>query len=226
MSPLPTRLAAMLLPQDCFLCGAAAGAELLCAGCLEQLPRLGKELCPVCALPSPGAAVCGDCLKHPPHFDATLAIYVYDFPLDRLIHALKYRAALEVIPFLGASLAACAVPEAELIVPVPLHPLRLKERGFNQALELARFPARRWSVPLDFASCSRSRNAPAQVSLPRAERQRNVRHAFLCEPGIGHSHVVVIDDVMTSGATLNEFALALKKAGARRVTNLVVARAV
>lgn len=225
MSSLPGRLAALLLPTCCFLCGAAARGSLLCAGCSQQLPRLPAALCPVCALPSPEGAVCGACLRHPPYYDATVAAYVYDFPLDRLVQALKYRAALAVAPFLGAALARQPPPTADVIVPLPLHAARLRERGFNQAVEIARIPARCWRLPLELARCSRSHDGAPQASLPQAQRRRNVRHAFLCTAGLQGRHVAVVDDVMTTGATLDEFARALKKAGAARVTNLVVARA-
>jgi ComF family protein len=217
-------LAGFALPRDCFLCGAAAGATLLCRPCQDDLPRLPAALCPVCAMPSPAGAVCGACLREPPHFDATRAAFAYDFPLDRIVQALKYQGRLAVVPFLGDALAACGAEEAELIVPLPLHPARLRERGFNQAVEIARAVATRTGLPLDWRACERSHDSAPQACLPWAERRRNVRGAFLCRADLAGRHVAVVDDVMTTGATLDEFARVLKKAGAAHVTNLVVAR--
>lgn len=218
------RLAAALLPQNCFLCAAPAGVGLLCPECAAQLPRLPDALCPVCALPSPGAEICGACLKNPPHYDATRAAFAYDFPLDRIVQALKYRAQLAAVPFLGAALAARGDGGAALLLPLPLHPSRLKERGFNQALEIARTVAAHSRLPIDFRACERSHDSAPQASLPWAERRRNVRGAFLCRADLTGLRVAVVDDVMTTGASLDEFARALKKAGAAHVTNLVVAR--
>ena len=112
--------ASALLPQDCFLCAAPAGDCLLCPACLASLPRLTAERCPICALPAPGAAVCGACLKQAPHFDATQAVFRYEFPLDRLIQSLKYAHRLAGADFLGRALAALPVPfRPDLILPVP-----------------------------------------------------------------------------------------------------------
>ena len=221
---LVRRAADAALPQDCLLCAAPAASSLICPACEAQLPRLPAALCPVCALPSPAGAPCGACLKAPPHYDATLAAFAYDFPLDRVIQALKYGSELAAIPFLGNSLADCVHIDSDLIVPLPLHPARLRQRGFNQALEIARrFAARRY-LPLAAAICERTHDSAPQASLPWAERQRNVRGAFLCRVDLAGKRVVAVDDVMTTGATLNEFARTLKHAGAAHVTNLVVAR--
>src|SRR2546428_12726853 len=116
--------------QYCLLCGEESGRELLCAACIAELPAL-PESCPRCALPSPAAAVCGSCLNHPPHFDATLALWRYEFPCDRLVQALKYRARLAVARFFPRKLASRPIPPGGLIVPVPPHPKRLARRGIN-----------------------------------------------------------------------------------------------
>src|SRR6478736_3532494 len=127
----------MLFGGSCFLCrGKAAG--ILCAPCNADLPRLGNELCPRCALASPGGAVCGRCLAQPPAYDATRAAFAYAFPADALIQALKFRGELALAPLLGDYLAE-RIParEAGCIVPVPLSAARLRSRGYNQALEIA-----------------------------------------------------------------------------------------
>ncbi|WP_310450321.1 ComF family protein [Sulfuritalea sp.] len=218
--------AAALLPQDCFLCAAASGDNLLCPACSAGLPYLSAERCPLCALPTPGAAVCGACLKQAPHFDATQAVFRYEFPLDRLIQSLKYAHRLASANFLGRALAQLAAPlRPDLVLPVPLAPARLAERGFNQALELARPLARALGVPLELSRIHRRRDTAPQASLPWKERKRNIRRAFECEIDLTGKTVLVVDDVMTTGATLDELARTLKAHGATRVENSVLARA-
>jgi ComF family protein len=207
--------------EDCLLCGAEGGPELLCPACIAELPAL-PESCPRCALPSPAGAVCGNCLNRPPHFDATLALWRYEFPCDRLVQALKYRARLALAGFFARSLASRPLPEVDLIVPMPLHPKRLAERGFNQALEIARHLGR----PIEPRGVLRVKDTLPQTELPYEERAKNVRRAFLCRVDLSGASVAVLDDVMTTGATLNELARVLKRAGATRVGNLVIARTV
>lgn len=181
------------------------------------------RLCPRCALASPGGALCGRCLASPPHYDATVAALAYAFPADALIHALKFRGELALAPLL-AELLLQRIRQGEridLILPVPLSVRRLRERGYNQSAEIARGLAQ--ATPLELFLCERSRDTAAQTELPWSERQRNVRGAFRCARRVGGT-VAVVDDVMTTGATLNEVALALKQAGAARVVNWVVAR--
>jgi ComF family protein len=207
--------------EDCLLCGAETAPELLCPACIAELPVL-PDSCPRCALPSPAGAVCGSCLNHPPHFDATLALWRYEFPCDGLVQALKYRARLALAGFFARSLASRTMPEVDLIVPMPLHPRRLAERGFNQALEIARHLGR----PIEPRGVLRVKHTPPQTELPYEERAKNVRGAFLCKLDLSGARVAVLDDVMTTGATLNELARALKRAGATRVENFVIARTV
>ena len=205
---------------SCFICrGGSRG--LLCAACAAELPRLPAG-CPRCALPSAQGALCGRCLSEPPHYDATVAAFAYDFPADALVHALKFRGEVALGRFLGRLLAERALQdEVDHVVPVPLAPGRLRERGYNQAVEIARhiLPSR---LRLDL--CARSRDTPPQMDLPWAERRRNVRGAFACARALAGTAVAVVDDVMTTGATLDEVARTLKRAGAARVTNWVVAR--
>ncbi len=210
---------------DCLLCGEESGPELLCAACAAELPALAEH-CPQCALPSPAGAVCGSCLNHPPHFDATHALWRYEFPCDRLVQALKYRARLALAGFFARALASRPLPEVDLIVPMPLHPKRLAERGFNQALEIARGLARHLGRPIEPRGVLRVKDTLPQTELPYEERAKNVRGAFLCKLDLSGASVAVVDDVMTTGATLNELARALKRAGATRVENFVIARTV
>ena len=217
---------AALLTQDCLLCAADSGASLLCQACENDLPRLPAARCPRCALPTPLGEVCGRCLSHPPHFDAGTAVYRYAFPIDKLVQSFKYGHRLALGSYFGRQLAALPGSAcADLIIPVPLHPLRLRARGFNQALELARPVSKAWRIPIDRQSCRRIRHTPAQADLPWRERAGNVRGAFQCATDFTGQRLLLVDDVMTTGASLDELARVVRLRGAERVTLLVVARA-
>jgi ComF family protein len=206
---------------SCFLCRGSARA-LLCAACDAELPRLASELCPRCALPSPRGALCGRCLAQPPHYDATVAALAYEFPADALVQALKFRGELALSTLLGGLLADKVRAQAvDHVLPVPLSPKRLAERGYNQAAEIARHAHR---GRLELSLCVRNRDTRAQAELPWAERKRNIRGAFRCTRSLFGGTVAVVDDVMTTGATLDELAATLKRSGAERVVNWVVAR--
>lgn len=220
------RSCAGLLAQDCLLCGSASGDSLLCLACEQDLPRLPGERCPRCALPTPNGEVCGKCLARPPHFDATSAGFRYAFPIDRLIQSYKYGHRLALAGYFGRQLALLTGNGgADLIIPMPLHPRRLRERGFNQALELARPVARACRTPIDVRNCCRIRNTTAQADLPWRERAKNVRGAFHCAADFTGKRLLLIDDVMTTGASLDELARTVKLHGASHVALLVLARA-
>lgn len=216
------------LPQRCELCAAASGPQLLCNGCLRSLPRLGPT-CPVCALPTGAGEVCGHCLASPPPFDATVAAFTYAFPVDRLLHAFKYHGRLALAEW-GANAilserarhSAAYLPDR--LVALPLAPERQRERGYNQAFEVARAIGQALRLPLLRKGVNRVRAALPQTALPWNERARNVRDAFTCDLDLAGLNVAVIDDVMTTGASLAELAGTLRKAGAARVQNWVVAR--
>lgn len=220
-----------LLPRSCLLCGGAATGAL-CPGCHADLPALGPHVCPVCATPLVTAAPrCADCLRQPPAYDATHAALRYAFPLDRLVQQLKFGGRhafhrLAGADFFAGCLLAGPHPAGDVILPVPLSRERLRERGFNQALEIARPLARALALPLDTQALIRARDTPPQSRLPWRIRHRNVRHAFACRGDFSGKTVIVVDDVMTTGATLDAVARTLKTNGAARVENWVVARAV
>lgn len=219
-----------LLPRSCLLCGAAA-RDALCGGCTADLPLPEGARCPHCAAPlAAPAPACADCLRHPPAFDTTLAALRYTYPVDRLVQQLKFGGRhafrrLAAADFLAARLLAGAHPAGDLIVPVPLSRERLAGRGFNQALEIARPLARALHLPLDATGLVRVRETPAQSRLPWRARRANVRHVFECRGDFSGKSVIVVDDVMTSGATLDAVARVLKDHGASRVTNWVATRA-
>jgi ComF family protein len=156
-----------------------------------------------------------------------VAAFRYEFPVDALIQRLKYGSQTVIAGYLADVLADAVAGEAgpDLILPMPLHPLRLRERGFNQAVLLARQLSQRLGIALDSTACRRVRDTRPQVDLPLGERRRNIRHAFACNADLGGRRVVLVDDVMTSGASLDELARVVVQAGAAEVSVWVVARA-
>jgi ComF family protein len=215
-----------LLPQRCTLCGVASGDALLCIACSASLPSVLRA-CPVCALPAPTGSTCGDCLARPPPFDAAIAPWVYAFPVDRLVQAFKYGGQLALAePFASALVAAIerrARPPPEAIVALPLSPARQRERGFNQAGEIARRVAHAIGTPL-VPGLARTRDSPPQVALAWADRARNVRGAFVASRSLAGRRIAIVDDVMTTGATLAAATHAARRAGALDVAVWVVAR--
>lgn len=226
LGEVAARFAQWVLGGTCLLCRGAAERELLCTACDAQLPRLQRALCPRCAVPSPAGEVCGRCLAHPPHFDATIAALEYAFPADVLVQALKFRGELAIAGLLGRLLVERldAKGTVQYLLPVPLGSARLRERGYNQSLEIARFVARATHAALSPGLCERAAETPAQIELVWSERARNVRGAFRAPRALDGASIAVLDDVMTTGATLDEIAAELKRAGAAHVVNWVVAR--
>jgi ComF family protein len=227
------RLLRLALPQACALCAARAGDALVCGACTAALPRL-PPACPVCALPTPGGEVCGACLRHPPPFAATVAPLLYAFPVDRLLQQLKYAGRLAYAEWAAAILAGRAavalaardpVERPQRIVALPLAASRQRERGFNQAQEIAARVARRVGLPLARVLERRVQTVP-QAALPWSERVGNVRGAFAVRRAdtLRDARIALVDDVMTTGATLAEAARVLRHAGAAHVECWVVAR--
>jgi ComF family protein len=220
------RVVRSLLAQHCLLCGAGSGTSLLCAGCEAALPWLPVQRCRVCAIPVSSATLCGACLATPPRYDRVSAVLVYRYPVDCLVHALKYGANLAVARLLGEMLARTVAPETvDLVIPMPLSVQRLRERGFNQALEIARYVAPAAKGRLCHDIVQRPVHTAAQASLPWKARAGNVRGAFVCTEDLSGLRVAIVDDVMTTGATLNELAKTLRRAGAAEVRGWTVARA-
>ncbi len=217
--------------QDCLLCAEPGITDILCAACADDLPRLPQPCCRHCALPVPAGDTCGRCLNKPPHFDTARAVFAYDFPLDKLVQSFKYGHRLALAVFFSRRLIELAKDRIEdsgppdLIVPMPLHSRRLRERGFNQALELARPLGKSLRIPVDATLCRRLRDTRPQTGLHWRERVRNIRGAFDCTTDLSGKRILLVDDVMTTGASLNECARIVKRHGAARVSVLVLARA-
>lgn len=218
-----------LLPMGCVLCGAPTlRSHGLCRDCEQSLPYIGQA-CPVCAGPSTHAQqACGQCQRRRPHFERAYALLHYQNPVDKMILQLKYSGQMHYAHHLGELMAARFVRPARLpdyLVPVPLHLTRLRMRGYNQALEIARPVAKALKIPLAVDAIRRIRQTPAQTGLPRARRAGNVRGVFAARTRFDGKRVAIIDDVMTSGHTADSLSLCLRHAGAEAVEVWVVARA-
>jgi ComF family protein len=218
-----------LLPLRCLLCGAAGADEVdLCPGCIAELPR-NRSCCARCALPlASAAAECGRCQRQPPPWDAAWAPFRYGWPLDRLESRFKFAAELAAGRVLSALWLREPRPASlpSLLLPVPLHPVRLRLRGYNQALELAKPLARAHALPLRHDLLLRQRATGAQTELDARERRRNVRGAFAVKAdAVLPAHVALLDDVMTTGATLAECTRVLRRAGVARIDVWALARA-
>jgi ComF family protein len=213
------------------LCGVpGAGGRDLCAGCARDLV-INAVHCPRCALPLPTPApLCGECLKHEPPFATAWAPFVYAHPLDLLEARFKFSADLAAGRVLSSLMIerwlADAPQRPALLIPIPLHAGRLRERGYNQALELARPLARTFAIPLLADALLRLRETPPQTGLDAKTRRRNLRGAFAVTADVRWpEHVALVDDVMTTGATLRECARVLRRAGVARVDAWALARA-
>jgi ComF family protein len=218
----------VLLAPRCLVCGQSGAQGLdLCEACAAALPW-NHTACPRCALPTPHGDPCGDCLQTPPPVARTCAAFVYGFPLERLVPRFKFHQDLAAGRLLAElmlrPLAATERPQA--VVPIPLHPTRLRARGYDQALELARPIARALDLPLLADALVRQRQTAPQSELDALARRRNLRGAFALQPGAAlPSHVALLDDVMTTGATLHAATKVLLRAGVQRVDAWVCARA-
>jgi ComF family protein len=228
------RLLPGLLPSSCALCGQLC-AGVVCAPCradaVLQRSRCRRCANPLNAIDAAAGRECGACVASPPRFDATIAAADYEAPLDQLLLQLKFGACLPLAPWFATLLRDAVLRQQagghalpDLLAPVPLGRRRLVERGFNQALEVARPLSRLLGVSCAPRLAARVLETAPQSTLAPSQRAANVRAAFAVTEPVAGLHVGMVDDVMTSGGTLDALAAALKQAGALRVTNYVVAR--
>lgn len=225
-----------IFPPRCPACARHLRQSAFCASCLAAIVPAGSPLCPTCGESFPGAGPdhrCSRCLTRSPHFDRARACALYRSdersPLIEALRRFKYQREITLAPVLGVFLADhCPLPvDHDLVVPVPLDLARLRWRGFNQAAVLARVLADRWRRPWHPMALQRCRATPPQVGLGRDDRRRNVAGAFAVRErtAVRDRTVLLVDDVMTTGATVEECAKTLRRAGARRVDVVALARA-
>ncbi|HLB41448.1 MAG TPA: ComF family protein [Gammaproteobacteria bacterium] len=217
-----------ILPSTCLLCGfVSSSSQLICAPCLKDLPILPHS-CRQCAESLPSLnhhqRVCGTCLGEPPHFDNTYALFPYHPPIIQMIARLKFQQQLSY----AKGIAALFIQRIQqtwyhnkllpdLIIPIPLHAARLRQRGFNQAYEIAKPIAKFLKLPIDFSSSKRIKNTIAQSQLPAVRRQENIANAFIVERRYTGLTIAVIDDVITTGYTVSEFCRILRQSGAKNI---------
>jgi ComF family protein len=228
------RIATHIWPPQCVLCGGRGqGASVdLCGGCEADLP-LNAVHCEICAEPLQGGSLnvlCGACVRRRPRFDASIAPFRYAYPMDHVVRRLKYGGAVAMGRVLGELFARHLLAQSsnalpELLIPVPLAQRRFSERGFNQAIVLAEHITRRVALPLRTDLLVRTRETLEQAGLDQRARRRNIRRAFAITRPLSAAHVAIVDDVVTTGSTVNEIARVLKRAGAKRVEVWAIARA-
>lgn len=216
-----------ILPaQPCVLCGGMSRDGLWCNACDAAMPYLEGPHCPVCALPTAGGEVCGHCLAQAPAFSRTTAVFGYAFPLDKLIQGMKFGEQLALADGFAKRLLE-RIDKSDLpdyVIAMPLHPVKLRQRGFNQSMLLAATVARELKLKLLPHACRRVRDTPPQSALPWKERKKNVRNAFSCDTNLAGKRIALVDDVLTTGASLNALAGAVQKRGAAEIAAWVIAR--
>lgn len=234
-----SKFAHFVLPPVCQLCGAEGLGPDICAGCFRDLPRV-RRACALCARPlmkvpagvaagwPEGTPVCGRCLTQPPPWNAALAPLRYGFPVARMLRQLKYEGRLLRARLLGELLghwARSRQGSIEVLLPVPLHPRRWRERGFNQARELAAAAARVLRLEMVDDLCLRLRDTPPLWDLRAGQRRAVLKDAFKASEGVRGRRIALVDDVLTTGATAGAITQTLLRAGAARVEVWTIARA-
>ena len=201
----------------------------MCQECISELPYKNQS-CSRCAIPleSSNSPVCGHCLTKPPSYDVLLSPFEYHFPLDKLITELKFRQKLYHAHTLGhlfsQYIQSKATPLPECIIPVPLHPKRLQQRGYNQSLEIARVVSKKLKIPIDRKLCERIKNTDPQSGLDAKSRQQNIKNAFKVKRHHHYNHVAILDDVVTTGYTVEAVAEMLRQQNIKVIQVWSIAR--
>jgi ComF family protein len=224
----------LVFPSRCTLCGAPGTQTWdLCEACYHSLP-INELACTRCAIPlaEKNSGVCGQCLQQPPPYQRCIAAWRYEPPLDYFVQRLKFNKDLVFARLMAALFAehlskiyAKQEDKPDIIIPVPLHHKRLRERGFNQSVEIAKVIASQLHIPLDLTSCTRPKMTQPQAELPAEERKRNIKGAFVFKPTVHYRHIAVVDDVMTTGHTINELTETIQKVSKSAIDVWVCARA-
>jgi len=236
-----SRLLSELFPSRCILCSQTVESSVennaveICRHCYNKQP-FNAACCVQCALPlaedSANNTLCGRCIRKRPDYDYAHSIFRYEEDIIGLVHQLKFSEKITYASSIGELLLSAydsadvlkkEVPDC--LLPVPLHPERLRQRGFNQSIEIARILSKKRSLPVELSSIVRRRSTPSQTGLSAKQRQTNIRGAFEFVSKMPYKHVLIIDDVVTTGSTVNELASLLKKNNIERVGVLSIARA-
>ncbi|MEA3471411.1 MAG: ComF family protein [Thermodesulfobacteriota bacterium] len=229
----------ILFPPRCIICGGSpeeGGKSPFCSECLSKINFIRPPLCPCCGLQFTDTGgvnhLCGDCISKKPLFSTARALGIYDKILLDTIHLFKYSGKILIGERMGTFMAehrydSLNIGEFSLIIPVPLHPKKLRERGFNQSLILGRQLSKKFSIPLDFGTLKRRVDTKPQVNLGKSERIKNVKGAFMVrqKERIAGERILLVDDVYTTGSTVNECARVLIEAKASTVAVLTLAKA-
>ncbi len=233
MKKLIKQIQALIYPPFCWLCDtpmAALSDILICEDCLQQLPFNQQSVCPSCALPKT-TAVCGYCLINPPVWQKARALFTYEMPINQRISQLKYRARLSQAEWMAFLFAQTYVEQIqseppEIIIPVPLHPTKIRQRGFNQAYELAQYLQPLIEIPINYQLVKKIKNTTAQAHLTSKQRLKNLRGAFSVVQNHQYRHVAIFDDVITTGTTMTELSQVLLKSGVEKIEVWTIARAI
>ena len=229
---LAHKLFSHLFPSRCILCQKTLNQAIeICPDCYRSLPH-NASCCQACALPLPdelrNVAICGRCLRQPPAFDYAHSLFRYESSVIGLVHQLKFGERISHARSIGEMLwsTLCQSGESpDCLLPVPLHDSRLRQRGFNQSLEISRVIAKKSGIPVEYDAVVRHRSTSAQTGLDAKQRKKNIKGAFSVINKLDYEHVLIVDDVMTTGATVDELARLLKKNGVMRVGVMTIARA-
>jgi len=229
---LAHKLFSHLFPSRCIFCHKTVNQAVeICPECYNNLPH-NESCCLRCALPLPEelnhSVICGRCIKQAPAFDYAHSLFRYENSVVGLVHQLKFGEKISHARSVGELMwqKLCQTGESpDCLLPVSLHDLRLRQRGFNQSIEISRVLAKKSAIPVEYDAVVRHRRTPAQTGLDAKQRKKNIRGAFSVLKRFDHRHVLIVDDVMTTGATVNELARILKKHGVARVGVLTIARA-
>jgi len=221
----------LLQSQHCYLCDNHNNDSYydICHDCIAELPYKNQS-CSRCAIPmdSIKSPVCGHCISQPPSYDVLLSPFEYHFPIDKFITELKFRHKLYSAHTLGhlfsEFIKTKSTPLPECIIPVPLHPKRLRQRGYNQSLEIARIVSKNLKIPINRKLCERVKNTAPQTGLDAKNREQNIRNAFRIIQAKHYNHVAILDDVVTTGHTVEALAKLLRQQGISVIQVWSVAR--